>query len=612
MTAGVVLLSFLPGAGIAPAPAAERADLSEEARALLPEQNRVILHLANQTKVGGALVSQTNGLITLRVDRERVSFDREYAMENVERVEHVDVCTLFRDALAEYELDPRKTFEEAYYTRAIDFFDEFLAVCDDAEGTEAIRERREAFARERAYVALGLKRIQGEWLTPVAAAVKTFDLFSRRLSRMEEEMPKIGTSGFRGPDRAETYYERLKNGRREVARRLPAMINKWIPRLLQDKRFDDAVAEVTAFQDFFLTRLIRSEASGERSGDMQEAFAEMDFGYIARLQTRVLDAYYAQTAPEETEPPADIPEGMAFVPGGYFLLGNPEGELQDPTFPPRIVRVDPFFIDRFEVSNAEYREFIEHIRSTGDTSMEHPEAPPMKEHAPEGWASEALDSPEQPVAGIDWYDAYAYAKWAGKRLPTEAEWELAAKGYENRLYPWGETPPAKTVINTPGGRSFLAAELDRMDPKPVPEPKSKGLLGMGGKEEPVGPAPSWSFAETLWPVTNRWAPGATALVLEGQVETESPFDLLHAGGNVAEWVADVYDPDGYSRLSVENPLAAGEGAAHVYRGGSYVTKNEEMLRSTARGYPESDEEQDGLLDGRPAIGLRCVQPVDRE
>lgn len=115
-------------------------------------------------------------------------------------------------------------------------------------------------------------------------------------------------------------------------------------------------------------------------------------------------------------------ENMVFMEGGYFLMGNnavPEEAPEEEVF------VEPFWIDIYPVTVAEYKKYIE---ATG--------AP-----FPRYWYDPMLNGPDQPIVGVSWFEANAYAQWAGKMLPSEKEWEFTARGKENRKYPWGNTPP---------------------------------------------------------------------------------------------------------------------------------------------------------------------------
>ncbi|WKZ23538.1 MAG: formylglycine-generating enzyme family protein [Candidatus Brocadiaceae baterium WH-1] len=109
---------------------------------------------------------------------------------------------------------------------------------------------------------------------------------------------------------------------------------------------------------------------------------------------------------------------MVFVPEGNFIMGEER----------KTVYVGAFYIDKYPVTNAQYKKFIE---ATGAKR-------------PLFWNDEQFNKPLQPVVGVSWNDAVAYAKWACKRLPTETEWEKAARGIDGREYPWGNTPPDNT------------------------------------------------------------------------------------------------------------------------------------------------------------------------
>lgn len=167
---------------------------------------------------------------------------------------------------------------------------------------------------------------------------------------------------------------------------------------------------------------------------------------IAGLAVAALVAVACIATPEPLvlpQPPSRLAD-MVFVPAGIFLMGSEEGE-EDET-PMRAAYLAGFYIDRCEVTNAEYVEFLNviggHVRRCGghdcaDTRDEDPDSHIIYNHEARRYEAEAGYA-NHPVIKVSWYGAKAYCEHYGQRLPTEAEWEKAARGSDGRIYPWGD------------------------------------------------------------------------------------------------------------------------------------------------------------------------------
>lgn len=226
----------------------------------------------------------------------------------------------------------------------------------------------------------------------------------------------------------------------------------------------------------------------------------------------------AGALPEQVKNPKDGSVEL-LVPAGEFLLG--EGERQ------KQVTLDAFYIDRTEVTNAQYAKFLAAVQQDGDAQWRHPAQPASKkDHVPLHWENKNLGKArgDHPVVGVDWFDAYAYARWAGKRLPSQFEWERAARGADGRVYPWGNDPPSEGLtFRANFFPTFLAADQYQYT------------------------APVGSFPE-----------GA------------SPAGCLNMAGNVAEWCADWYGPLPAERR-LDQPTGPESGSYRVIKGGAWNT-----------------------------------------
>ena len=216
---------------------------------------------------------------------------------------------------------------------------------------------------------------------------------------------------------------------------------------------------------------------------------------------------------------------------GSFIMGD------DRNSPRREIYVDGFYMDKYEVTVSRYAKFLQ---ATGNL------------RPPEEWDSVDLGSgAELPVVGVDWHDADSYCRWAGKRLPSEAEWEKAARGSDERQYPWGSDAP------TPEHATFG---------KPYERPVYKdGVTEVG-----------------------RHSRGT------------SPFGLHDLSGNVSEWVADWYS-ESFPRAEARNPKGPEKGTAKVIRGGGWYDPPDRIV-TTKRMYSSPDERDD-------SSGFRCASDI---
>jgi formylglycine-generating enzyme required for sulfatase activity len=238
---------------------------------------------------------------------------------------------------------------------------------------------------------------------------------------------------------------------------------------------------------------------------------------------------------------------MVLIPAGPFTMGSNDGLPNER--PEHQITIDPYYIDQFEVSMTLYDKFLRDANH---------DSPPT-------WDDEATSTVgDRPAVGMGWGDAAAYCKWAGKRLPTEAEWEKAARGVDGRRYPWGHMQPFVDIANY--NRGVWVSE-------------AVTLVAVGGGVEGMS-------------VRHGLKQGG-----------RSPYGLHHMAGNAAEWVADWYDREYYQASPDKNPTGPANGDRKVIRGGSWADLPA-ALRVTARMSAEP-EYQDRT------IGFRCAMDAPK-
>jgi formylglycine-generating enzyme required for sulfatase activity len=200
-----------------------------------------------------------------------------------------------------------------------------------------------------------------------------------------------------------------------------------------------------------------------------------------------------------------IPEvPMVEIPAGPFVMGSDGSQALEDERPAHRVWLDWFSIDAEEVTTAQYAAFLAATTRA----------------APWQWETvDLMQHADRPVIGVDWHDADAFCRWKGKRLPTEAEWEKAARGIDGRSYPWGNQVPTPDLANFALGARF-------------------------------------SYNQVLLPVRSH-------------EQGKSPYGLYHMAGNAYEWVQDWYGTNYYELSPDRDPQGPTQGQFKVLRGGSW-------------------------------------------
>ena len=258
--------------------------------------------------------------------------------------------------------------------------------------------------------------------------------------------------------------------------------------------------------------------------------------------TAVLAAAWGAAGTPAAAPPrmeAD-PVPMLTIPAGEFLMGSVQGTARTDEWPQRSVYLDAFAIDQVEVTNQRYLAFV---TTTGHRNPPNPYG--------DGALVSVTGIEHLPVVQITWYDAKTYCSWAKKRLPTEAEWEKAARGTDGRLFPWGNEPATSRRAN-----------FDR----------------------------EWQGEKTLHAVGS--LPGG-----------DSPYGVKDMAGNAREWVQDWYDPEYYGHAQDRNPQGPDKkGVVRSIRGGSWHSPVSDIT-TTARG-------RGGFALQTHGTGFRCARGLE--
>ena len=269
-----------------------------------------------------------------------------------------------------------------------------------------------------------------------------------------------------------------------------------------------------------------------------------------------------ETIKENAEEKVPVPVGMVLIPEGPFDMGSTANNANIDEQPVHTVYMDAFYMDKREVTVRAYRKFVE---ETG--------------HRAPDWEQVALYSPtdDHPIVFVSWHDAMTYAKWKGKRLPTEAEWEKAARGkLAGKIYPWGNLAPTVAIATV---------KCNFAD---------KNLAHYWWADKDIDDGYAYTAPVGSYPTNG--------------------YGLSDMAGNVLEWCLDEYDAGFYEISPSTNPISGADTVAEisdtfasvqsprVLRGGSWLV-NARGIRNAARSLlnPSSTSS---------SVGFRCAKALD--
>ncbi len=360
---------------------------------------------------------------------------------------------------------------------------------------------------------------------------------------------------------------------------------KRAERLLEDGKPDDALAEFRRANELAAdagepevdVKDLEERLKTRDEGDVAVAWVNAQFavwqGDLVKARAQLDEAI--RLKPEERWPKRlmalvgaeRLPEGMIYVAGGEVVVGGADKAFPD-ELPPHVVDVPPFLIDAREVTNGQYAVFVSET----------------KRIPPRTWkgGTPPQGTEEMPVVTVTWSDAAAYAKWAGKRLPTEAEWEKAAR------WPAPEETDRDKLVADAALWERRKAQLEKRE-----EPSG------GDSTEEAAP----TVALNRWPWGNGWDVDRCVFDRKGPERVgsrssgRSPLGCLDMAGNVWEWTASWYE--GY-HADVTSPLFGEK--FRVIRGGSWRSTSQDDLRTTNRSAYRAMSFFDDL-------GFRCARDL---
>lgn len=275
---------------------------------------------------------------------------------------------------------------------------------------------------------------------------------------------------------------------------------------------------------------------------------------------------------ENVEKSNEVDSGMVLIHGGTFMMGDENG--QDMEKPVHAVEVSSFYMDIYEVTLEDYGKFVDATNYITDAEKNGGSiiynGKDFEKTEGVNWRFDARgnahteEEKNQPVTHLSWNDANAYAEWAGKRLPTEAEWEYAARGGEKEYkFAWGNDPLEKEVVANVSDENYIKV--------------------------------------VKWPYFEGYDDGFTLASPVGSF-TPNSLGLYDMAGNAWEWCADYFDETYYSRSPKKNPINSEPNERRVMRGNSWDGRPG-MMRCSRR---TSDIQSNSYVD----TGFRCVKDVE--